>query len=68
MTSQAIKHFAYPLTDRDISSLRVGEYFTYEIVYYDRTIGYKKGLKVSSQFMIPIGLSCDTIERARIQS
>ncbi len=68
MTNQTIKHFPYPLTDRDINSLLVGEYFTYEIGYYSGGIGYKKGLKVSSQFMIPIGLSCDTIERARTQS
>ncbi len=68
MTNQTVKHFPYPLTDRDISSLLVGEYFTYEIRYHSGAIGYKKGLKISSRFMIPIGLSCDTMERARIQS
>lgn len=51
------------LTQNKIYELDVGEYFV-----YDKHIGnklyYQKGLKISHKFMIPIGLTCESLENA----
>ena len=49
----------------DLNKLCTGEHFT----YLDHHTGlYKKGVKVSAGYMVPIGLLCNTIESARKQS
>lgn len=53
------------LTQGFIDNLEVGEYFTYTATEeYDGKIHYRKGLKISPKYMIPIGGRCDTPEGA----
>lgn len=48
-----------------IDTLHIGEIFTYEKPVFDRSVLYCVGLKVSTQFMIPLGLPCATLNNAR---
>ncbi len=54
------------LSQHDIMKLKVGDYFTYETNTYDKNY-FCKGLVVAHGIMIPIGLPCVTLDRAREQ-
>ena len=54
-----LKHFSN-LTNDSLLSLKVGEYFTYKDDW-----AFRKGLKVSHKYMVPIGLFCNSIEAAK---
>ena len=55
-----MKHLGY-LTQEKLDDIKVGEFFTY---INARQNLFAKGLKVSPQYMIPIGLLSETIEGA----
>jgi len=53
-----MKHLSY-LTQQAINKMEVGEEFTYRDGKF-----FKKGLKVTKDMMIPVGLLCTTRESA----
>ncbi len=58
-----MKHFERMIKKEDIWDMERGEYFT----YLNDGGYYRKGLKVTSSMMIPVGLPCKTIAMARKQ-
>ncbi len=54
-------------TIESLDKFEVGEYFTFEIIT-DKRILYKKALKISHKFMVPVGIACETIENAQKQN
>lgn len=61
-----MKHFE-KLTNKNLQEMKTGEEFTYKI-FLNGKVFYKKGMMVMPCGMVPIGLPCETIERARKQN
>ena len=55
------------LNEDTLKELKVGEYFTYRYRGFTHH-GYKKGVKVTAHYMIPVGLMCESIEAAQKQN
>lgn len=52
--------------ENELINLNIGDYFIYSIKLNGKTF-YKKGLKVTNECMIPIGLICENVSSANNQ-
>jgi hypothetical protein len=48
--------------------MEVGEEFTYKVITFEGEVLYRKGIKVTFAYMIPVGLYCRTIAGAQKQT
>lgn len=64
-----MKHFEN-LTKKEVQTLKAGEEFTYKCVNFQGKVFYKKGIKISKSqnWIVPIGLVCESIESAKKQN